>query len=189
MQMGRAWLVIGFAAVLVTAGCIGMPGGTDDDDLDAASADGTDGPGQAGSAAETVQMDEDGLVTTRAFVCGHTPVVVQCVGSQPEEGENVFEMPVQGAAEAATFEVSWEPSSPETETLRFGVSLRCDTEDCEEFEIAEGSSPLEVTLDEEDLGETSYVWVQPSSRTPYPVYTLVAYEQPFTLTGEIEAVR
>lgn len=119
-----------------------------------------------------------------------------CVSAGPRLGDDRswIEMPTSGTLKRATLTLSWEPSAPTTDELRFAV-LRAKScgDGCASGEAvleASGASPLVVEGDLPELPPDEWwvVAVRQARITPEPLYGWANLDQRFTVEGTLAVV-
>lgn len=211
----RALIVLALAGALLTAGCIGMGGGDGEDGEDAGTTSAPsnqtatptpDGAGQG--PANTTQENTTGaneaslerrnvsfegqlgaeVVACGPAGCAGTFTCVAAVCQQPVSDprtERSFPVDHEAPVQEVNATLTWDPVSPVTEELRFGLAWSC--EDGCTFEYVEGASPL--TIEMADLGITSdlsiFVWTPDQGPDNDPTTLHATHDQPFTIEGQV----
>lgn len=137
---------------LAAAGCVNAP-----DDVQTAAAD---APTASALADATVPYAFDGSFGPMLWACA----LVTCEGVEPA-GERWSYIDLDGTLTATTLTITWDATTPNMETIRFGITWETDESS---YESVEGTSPLvlELTGLEITPDDKPYVWTWIPSPTP-----------------------
>lgn len=164
------------ATATLTAGCLGGSGSP----AEPTQADADDASPASASSFETVEVSEDGRVGAAVATCG----IGDCVGYGVGHDRR-FPMDPDGRVDSASLTLTWDTETPATNELRLGFSYGgCNEDgfDCENHEIEDGTSPVELGTDAPDAEGPVVLWVYVPDGS---ADTYVALPQDFHLEGTL----
>lgn len=136
-------------------------------------------PGTLEERAIVVPIDLQGEIALSAAFCP----LVACISANPLPSERFFQQDAKDGLVRYDLTLTWEASSPASETLRLGLAK--GEGESRKLDYVEGTSPLVLSGDSFSVDGGKFdIWVWLGSATP-GAETYATVGQPFTVSGTI----